>query len=682
MAIKTKYKNTKTFGTWEHDEAGLPCFRANLEEKLAVDYPFHHLLSTGRLGALADRWGNLRLFTTEGGYTAITGKGSRTRSGLYAMLEHDGELFSLLHGELTQQTGTRYGLGYAEYTGKLLSGNLHLGVKQVFVAKPDKRTGMTAHFEIRNLGPKCLKTRLFLRSDVDFSDETSPRYGKGWAARPLANRELGEWVLASSSEWRGDAPVKTSLRLTRSLTLKPGETARLTGYAGYGPKIETAEIRTQLGEAMAQTARELWKTRLERVLDLDVKPAWMKDECVWTMGQLLSFVCRDSSVQEDFINIGGYCWDWCATREAGQIAIATAQFDDAVARSLLIWLAKLQKADGSLFRGHSFRKERDIHEPNRVSDNEIWFVMGCCEYAILTGDWDFLDTRISFWNGHTETLWVHIKRAYRHVMESIGTGAHGLVRILDGDWNDYISEIGRAGKGESVMNSGMACRAWSSLVICAQKRSESAFAEEVAGSLRRLRKAVGDAFDRGWFIRAYTDAGETVGGRPEDRLFINAQSWAVLGRCGTPAQRRRALHNALAKCHTRIGLALMSRPYSCPAPTEITTVVIPRGEGENAGVWPQTAYWMVWALVEEGLLDEALDEWKNASLRQHSRSFPQVPFGIFNAPDCYSSVHAGAREGWTQTQQFDRVSGGPMQPAVTWQAFAMLKILRAKGKLK
>jgi hypothetical protein len=65
------------------------------------------------------------------------------------------------------------------------------------------------------------------------------------------------------------------------------------------------------------------------------------------------------------------------------------------------------------------------------------------------------------------------------------------------------------------------------------------------------------------------------------------------------------------------------------------------------------------------------------SLRNHSDRYPDVPFGIYNGPDCYSSKFAGALEGWSQVQVFNRIVGTPMLPIVAWQAFALKKINEA-----
>jgi cellobiose phosphorylase len=226
------------------------------------------------------------------------------------------------------------------------------------------------------------------------------------------------------------------------------------------------------------------------------------------------------------------------------------------------------------------------------------------------------------------------------------------------------------------MNSGMAAKTFHSLARIARQRGDTAFALKAETWRDSLRAAVGRAFDEEWFVGCYTDDGQLICGH-NDRLYLNAQSWAALGGCGTPGQRRKALLSAARECSSSIGLMLMSKAYSSPAPPEVSWCPIPRGEGENGGIWPQTIHWTVWAMANEGLLDEALAEWKKGTLHTHAHTFPEVPYGIYNGPDCWSSRLAGRDEGWTQYNLFNRAMPCPMSPMISWQAFALLMIHQA-----
>src|SRR5882757_5173989 len=100
---------TLHYGTWTHDEAGLPCFDGRFAGTVAVERPFTHGFSSGRLNTLVNRWGLLHVFTTEAGYVDLSRNTNRVRSGLFLELEHDGRRHPLIHGDLPERTALRYG---------------------------------------------------------------------------------------------------------------------------------------------------------------------------------------------------------------------------------------------------------------------------------------------------------------------------------------------------------------------------------------------------------------------------------------------------------------------------------------------------------------------------------------------------------------------------------------------
>jgi cellobiose phosphorylase len=347
-------------------------------------------------------------------------------------------------------------------------------------------------------------------------------------------------------------------------------------------------------------------------------------------------------------------------------------------------MAKTQTKGGDLLRNHNYKELKKIPEnqmyhddfPNE-SDTEIWFLMAIGEYVTTTGDMKFLTEKVEYLNENaTGDIWEHAKATFHFIKYKIGTGEQGLIRMLHGDWNDYLSKIGQFGNGQSVMNSGMMCKTLIDCIKMANKLGDPV-ATEMQDYLEKLQSAVGKTFDKGWFIRAYDDHNQPVGGY-DDRLFLNAQSWAVLGKCGTPDQRRLALENAIKYNSTPIGLTLMSKAYSSPTPENISWAPIPAGEGENAGIWPQTVGWIIWALADEGMSELAMQEWEKSTLHQHTSLYPEIPFGIINGPDCYSSFHAKEREGWTQQAVFDRMNQLPMLPIIAWQPYGLIKILKKK----
>ena len=682
------------YGAWTHDDTGLPCFDADLLRHPAPYASFSHILSTGTAGVLADRWGNLRLITGEDGPVCLTPTTGRTRSGLYAMLETSGQLYSLVHSEMKENQRIRYGTGSITYCAEMAAEEMRLSVTQEVYAPPDRDRALGCVFTFKNSGKAPIAGTLSLQSDVfirpglDYEEwlkSLRPESGAGFAVFRQASAALGDVYLVGGAEWTGGCDGHT-LRLARQVALQPGKTVTAAVLLGYGRNTDAAERRTKMARMSPAAARRDWASRLA-VFAVPALEPWMLDECRWALGQLLSFEFYDPILGEHYLHLGGYGFfpdadnppDHVAytVREAAENAVVIAHFEPRLAKSTLRWLAQMQVESGDIPKNYNYTRTRlDIATAQHDSDTEIWFLMALGEYVETTGDMAVLDDELAWFPSGKTSLWDHAQRAFRWITEGIGVGRHGLIRILEGDWNDYLSTVGAKGQGESVMNSGMAARAFAALARIARKKGDTEFAAKAAKWRDALRTAVGRAFDKEWFVGCFTDEGAPICGH-DDRLYLNAQSWAALGGCGTKEQRQSGLQAAARACGSRIGMLLMSKAYSSPAPHAISWCPIPAGEGENGGIWPQTIHWTVWAMAQEGLLDLAAGEWAHGTLRNHSKEFPQVPYGIFNGPDCWSSRLAGSSEGWTQVNVFNRVGLCPMSPMISWQAFSALQIHRA-----
>ena len=659
------------YGTWTHDDAGLPCFDGRFGGAVAIDRPFLHGISSGRLQALVNRHGLVHLFTTEGGHTDLSANTFCGRSGLYLELEINGDRYSLIHDDLDESVSVRYGIGYARFTGIWRDGlGGALEVEQEFYVVPDREARVLGRFHLRNIGARAVEGRVRVRADIEPNRKSGP-VPRELACSPGSvhwrnfHKGLGACQLVAEPDFSACKQEGVALLLAAPLHLPPRASRTLTAQIGYGPHPLPPAIPPD-------TSRQAWAQRLSG-LDFSDHPAWIRDEAVWSAGQLYGYEAWDSSVGEHYLNLGGYGWIGFGVREVPETALAVVAYDPELAFTCLRWAAKVQYANGDLPHCHAFRRpeaNETLSTGRRESDNEIWFALACAEVVHVTGNTAFLDETLPFWEGETATVWEHLRRAVDWIFSGVGLGSHGLIRIAEGDWNDYLSHVGVRGFGESMMNTGMACRALDRLIPLAVTR-DPVFAKICSVRLAALRAAATAAFDSCWFVRGYTDDGAPFGTVAENRVFLNAQSWCVLGGCGTPEMRESAMRAVLEKCHNEIGLTLISRPYPCPPPPDMSTCPIPAGEGENAGIWPQTVHWAIWALTELGWTQEALDVWRRISLRNHARLHPEVPYGIFNGPDCYSSHHAGEREGWTQMEMLDRAKFPPMNPMVAWQAFSL-----------
>jgi Glycosyl hydrolase 36 superfamily, catalytic domain len=680
--------NASSFGQWSTDDSGLPCFDLNLSNAPEPDAPLEHLMSTGVVTARIDRWGDLRLMTCAGGDGQKSLRPSRwwCLSDLLLSLEINGTPYSLLPGQGEQERVVRWGVGYAHFTDRFVTADFSIEVSQLFTAPWDDSTGIVGSFQLRNIGNRPMVGRVRLMAQVasvdnQIADRSALPFqaGPGWITADAAHQSLGQAVLLGPDAWQPKREFAT-LVLTHPTEIALNSEFTFQGWVGCTPKNLNPDIpalRRQLSAFDPADHRRKWAARLSPT-KLPAPAAWIRQECQWTAGQLLAFTGYDGSVGNKFIHLGGYGWPSFGVRECAETAIAIVEWMPELATDSIYWLAKHQFRSGDLPKCTHFTGRANPTATPVESDNEIWFLLALSELLATGIPHSILKTRLPFTDGTSGTLWEHAKAAWHWLRDSIQVGRHGLVKIWHGDWDDYMDRMGRHGQGESTMNTGMACRAIDGMIAIAGQRGEADLASELTHWVNARRDAMMSAFDQTHFVRGFNDAGQPVGTAAEGRVHLNAQTWAVLGSCGTPQMRRLALTTACCECDSPIGLTLLSKPFPAPPPADISSCPIPPGEGENAGIWPQTVHWAIWALAQEGMLDEARQVWRAVSLRNHAHRHPQVPYGIWNGPDCYSAHFAKQREGRTQRQILDRHQEGvPMNPAVAWQAFSWRKILRA-----
>ncbi len=244
------------------------------------------------------------------------------------------------------------------------------------------------------------------------------------------------------------------------------------------------------------------------------------------------------------------------------------------------------------------------------SDDLLWLPFVTLHYLYETGDFACLEQEVPFYDGGSASLREHCLRAFE--MALCRRSSRGLPLILKGDWNDGLNAVGAEGRGESVWMAHflhyLLC-AWAALP--GEDEDTTARFRREAEALREA--AHRHAWDGAWYWRASTDAGKLVGSQysHEGRIFLNAQTWAVLSGIADDQRARQAMTSARERLYTPYGPLLLAPAYTQPdAEIGYLTRYAP-GTRENGGVYCHAACWAVLAERRLNGVQAAYDLWRS-----------------------------------------------------------------------
>lgn len=299
-------------------------------------------------------------------------------------------------------------------------------------------------------------------------------FGEGDAAQPITVRQR----LESEPTPLDDSPMPYCMVLRRTITLQPGEQRTLRFAYGTAETDGSFDFLDELqAENLALTLADDWKTRLA-YFSTGTAP-YIQREMAWHAYSLLS-----STVYNEFFNLNivpqGSAYLYLhgadgAPRDHALFVLALTYIEPALAKDLLRLMMRLTYAsDGRIsyaYAGVGYADGAGIH--NDPSDLDLFFLMAMTEYLAATGDTAFLEESVPFYPPDAQqpddtSVLAHIRVALEHLMNGIGLGEHGLIRITDGDWSDgvvvenvlrqplRISFGNTLARGESIPNSQMA----------------------------------------------------------------------------------------------------------------------------------------------------------------------------------------------------------------------------------
>jgi hypothetical protein len=476
-----------------------------------------------------------------------------------------------------------------------------------------------------------------------FATDAASFFGSGGIEHPAGlSGKLGELNKDLSSTGPGSA-----LLLERHLHLKPSESKTIYFLYGYVPAgYKAAELIKKYSADPAGILKRSSAAWKKEGLQFSVAgEPWVSREISWHNYYLRSSMTYDSYFREHIISQGHVYQYIMGFQGAGRDPLQHTMpyiFSDAeIVKGIIRYTLKEIQPDGSIPYGIV---GSGVPMPSEFDpgDQEMWLLWTTAEYVLATRDKKFLDEKIIPYpnqkaSPNDPTVREHLGRAFTHLVNVIGVGKHGLMRLALGDWNDGIV-VGRVpekyteevhAQGESVLNAAMACYVLDYYARMLTFVGDTANASEAHAKAEGQRKAVQAVWAGKWFQRAWLGPNlDWIGG---DRIWLEPQPWAIIGGATTAEQSKTLVGSIdeLLRDPSPIGAMILNKGESTPSKRP--------GILENGGIWPSINGTLIWALA---LTDgrAAWDEWKKNCLAMHAEAYPEIWYGIWSGPDTYNSV--------------------------------------------
>lgn len=329
-------------------------------------------------------------------------------------------------------------------------------------------------------------------------------------------------------------------------------------------------------------------------------------------------------------------WGWNGYRDIVQHGLGVVTFAPARTRAILLEALQYQFQSGLALRGWNPVDEKPY------SDSALWLVFTLVAYLKETGDFALLDSEVPFYDGGLATVRQHIDRALDFLEKN--KGAHRLILIKFGDWNDSLTAVGREGRGESVWLSEAYAEAMHQMAELAAFIKDPAAEADYKSRYDRIKAAINqEAWDGGWYVRCFDDRGEPVGSHRnvQGQIFIEAQAWALIAGIADESRREHLLRSCDEKLLTDLGYALLAPSFKTPDDRIGRISCIEPGTCENGTIYSHTNIWMILGLLKCGqpnkayeLLRRILPGYYSGAPDDPKREcLPYVPANCYFGPD-------------------------------------------------
>lgn len=447
--------------------------------------------------------------------------------------------------------------------------------------------------------------------------------------------------LTENTAFCGD---KNGIKADYSFELQPNETKTVRLMIGYSFEYGTSTqndicMELSVGNAVSEPVCAFADEWLKIIPDLtNETDATLRRELRWHAYNLEAMATYSEYYGETKIPQGTiYDYHWgqhASARDNFQHALPLVYYNPKLAKSVLRYMLKRTTPFGEIRLIEMGNGYAD-NDRYFTSDQQLYFFLLLSEYLRVTKDYGFMSEKVMPYPAKNQaemTVAELAEKCFIFLRDTIGTGAHGLVKLLNSDWNDavyYIEEVPYNNiffTGESHMNSAMVISIFQTLI---PELKNAGLSERLCASMDYYRDSILRAFmnDMGerCFPRRMYFNGKPYG---DDNMFLEPMGF-TLQMNELSAERKERLYGEMKK-RVYSDEKLGAREQEAPELNGENG--FEKGSRENGGFW--------WALngpviVGVSQFDKAEAErlLKNMTLQHFSEEFPQYWSSYWSAVD-------------------------------------------------
>ncbi len=305
-------------------------------------------------------------------------------------------------------------------------------------------------------------------------------------------------------------------------------------------------------------------------------------------------------------------------RDSAQDTLGVMHTIPGQARELIVKLLQCQYTDGRAYHlffpltGEGGVGDAPVKKFDWYSDDHLWLILAVNAYVKETGDFAFLDQEVLYNDKKTSaTVWEHLAKALEFT--DCWKGPHNIALAGRADWNDTLNLDTGKGIAESVFTSMLFCRAAVEMMELSEYLGRKDDEVRFDGMYVQMKNAINETcWDGEWYKRAFDDESRPLGSKENTfgMIFINSQSWAVLGKVSDSERTIKCLDSVNKYLNTKYGIVSMYPAYTQHDHTKGGITTYPPGAKENGGIFLHTNPWVMIAEIMTGNGERAFEYYK------------------------------------------------------------------------